>query len=88
MVDVLPDIPGWGKLKETFVKASVRVPRNMQTLIDQGKMVGAVNLLKEASKDFGVADGHQYAANVIIPVEKKEALIENAEKVIGILASV
>jgi len=76
-----PEVPSWGKLKGAFAKASVRVPREMQTLIDQGKIPGAVNLLIKASKEFGVADGHEYAANVIIPVEKKEVLIEKAEEV-------
>jgi len=83
VVNVPPDIPGWGKLKETFVKASVRVPKNLQTLIDQRKMPGAVDLLIKASEGFGVADGHQYAANIVVPVDKKEALIKNAEKFIG-----
>jgi len=82
IVNVPPDIPGWGKLKKTFAKASVRVPRGMQTLIDQRKTPGAVNLLIEASRGFGVADGHEYAANVIVPVDKKEALIKNAEEVL------
>jgi len=82
IVNVPPDIPGWGKLEKTFAKASVRVPKGMKTLIDQGKTLGAVNLLIEASKGFGVADGHEYAANVIVPVDKKETLIKNAEDVL------
>jgi hypothetical protein len=81
-VNVPPEIPNWGKLKEKFVKASVRVPKNLQPLIDDGKLPGAVNLLDRASEGFGVADGHQYAANVIVPIDKKQTLIENAEKVI------
>ncbi|MEM2911056.1 MAG: DHH family phosphoesterase [Candidatus Bathyarchaeia archaeon] len=80
-VDVPPEIPKWGKLKESFVKASVRVPKQMQQLIDKGKLPGAVNLLDKASENFGVADGHQYAASVIVPIDRKSELIENAEKV-------
>ncbi|MDI6691265.1 MAG: DHH family phosphoesterase [Candidatus Bathyarchaeota archaeon] len=79
-VNVPSEIPGWGKLKEKFVKASVRVPKTMQSLIDDGKLLGAVNLLDKASEGFGVADGHRYAASVIVPVAKKQTLIENAEK--------
>jgi single-stranded DNA-specific DHH superfamily exonuclease len=78
-VNVPQEIPSWGMLKERFVKASVRVPKTMQAQIDSGKLLGAVNLLDRASEDFGLADGHQYAASVIVPVEKKQALIENAE---------
>jgi len=81
LVNVPPEIPKWGKLKENFVKASVRVPKEMQQLIDKGKLPGAVNLLDKASEGFGVADGHQYAASVIAPVNRKNELIENAEKV-------
>lgn len=81
-VNVPPEIPGWGKLEEKFVKASVRVPKTMQTLIDSGKLPGAVNLLDRASEGFGLADGHQYAASLILPIDKKQMLIENAEKII------
>jgi single-stranded DNA-specific DHH superfamily exonuclease len=83
IVNVPPEIPGWGKLEKTFAKVSVRVPRNMQKLIDQGKTLGAVDLLIEASKGFGVADGHEYAANVIVPVDRKEDLIKNGEDVLS-----
>ena len=79
-VNVPPKIPSWGKLKENLVKASVRVPKPMRPQIDSGKLPGAVNLLSEASKGFGIADGHQYAASVIFPTNKKQTLIENAEK--------
>ncbi|MEM3725613.1 MAG: DHH family phosphoesterase [Candidatus Bathyarchaeia archaeon] len=82
-VNVPQEIPGWGKLSERFVKASVRVPKTMQPLIDRGELIGAVNLLEKASSGFGMADGHQYAANVIVPVEKKQTLIENAEKALN-----
>lgn len=83
IMDVSSEIPGWGKLKGTLAKASVRVPRNMQTLIDQRKTPSAVDLLVKASKGFGVADGHQYAANTVIPLDKKETLINNTERVLG-----
>jgi hypothetical protein len=82
-VNVPREIPNWGELKEKFVKASVRVPKTMQPLIDGGKLPGAVNLLERASEGFGMADGHQYAANVIMPAEKKQVLLENAEKELG-----
>jgi hypothetical protein len=81
-VNVPSEIPGWGKLEEKFVKASVRVPKTMQTLIDGGKLPGAVNFLDRASEGFGLADGHQYAASVILPIDKKQMLIENAGKII------
>jgi len=79
-VNVPPEVPGWGKLKGSLAKVSVRVPRNLHTLIEGGKMPGAVDLLLKASEGFGVADGHKYAANVVVPADMKEALLENAEE--------
>lgn len=81
LVGVPPEIPKWGRLKDNFIKASVRVPKIMQQLIDGGKLPGAVSILEAASKGFGMADGHQYAASVIVPADKKLDLISNAEKV-------
>jgi len=80
VMNVQPEVPGWGRLKGRLAKASVRVPREMQTLINQGKMPNAVDFLTKASKGFGVADGHEYAANVVIPVDKKGVLIEKGEE--------
>jgi hypothetical protein len=82
-MNVPPEIPKWGRLSERFVKASVRVPKTLHPLINEGKILGAVNLLVEASTDFGVADGHQYAASVVVPVKKKMLLVENAEKAVS-----
>jgi single-stranded-DNA-specific exonuclease len=79
-VNVPPEVPGWGKLKDEWIKISVRVPKGLHALIEQGKMLGAVDLLLKASEGFGVADGHKYAANVVIPKDKKENLIKNADK--------
>lgn len=83
-VNVPPEIPKWGKLKEKFVKASVRVPKPMQELIDEGKLLGAFSLLEKASEGFGMADGHQYAANVVLPADKKFELLENSERVLSL----
>jgi len=80
-VDVPPEVPGWGRLKGKLVKVSVRVPKGLHSLIDQGKMLGAVDLLLKASEGFGVADGHKHAANVVISNDKKEILIKNADRV-------
>ncbi|MEM2280932.1 MAG: DHH family phosphoesterase [Candidatus Bathyarchaeia archaeon] len=81
-VNVPQEIPKWGVLKEKFAKASMRVPKLLQKMIDEEKMPGAVNLLEKASETFGIADGHQYAANVVLPLDKKLQLLENAEQVL------
>jgi len=78
--NVPPEVPRWGKLKGELVKVSVRVPKGLHAFIDQGKMLGALELLLRASEGFGVADGHKYAANVVIPKDKKEVLVKNADE--------
>lgn len=80
--EMSPEVPGYGRLKDDYVKASVRVSKEMQKLIDEGKAPSAVDLLVEASKDFGVADGHAYAASCVLPSSLKHRLIENAERLL------
>lgn len=80
LMKVQPEVPGWqGKLKGSLVKISVRVPKILHELIDKGKMANAVELVRKTSEGFGVADGHKYAANVIIPVDKREVFLKNAD---------
>jgi single-stranded-DNA-specific exonuclease len=74
------EVPGWsGKLKGPLVKVSIRLPRTLHDLIDRGEMISAVDLVTKASKSFGIADGHKYAANVVIPADKKDVLLENCD---------
>jgi len=82
MMNLQNIVPGWGRLEGNFVKASVRAPGRLRTLIKEGKAMSTVNLLVKASEEFGVADGHEYAASVVVPTEKKETLIKNAEAVL------
>jgi hypothetical protein len=73
-------VPGWqGKLKGPLVKVSVRIPKELHDLIAEGRMASAVDLIRKASEGFGVADGHRYAANVVIPADKKDVLLKNAD---------
>jgi hypothetical protein len=75
-----PTVPGWsGRLNESLVKVSVRVPQRLRQLIDADKMPNAVDLVTKASEGFGIPDGHKYAANVVIPAEEKDELIKRAD---------
>jgi len=81
-MNVPSEVPGWqGKLKGPLVKVSVRVPRTLHELIDKGEARSAVGLLIKASEGFGIADGHKYAANVVIPADKTEVLLRNARAI-------
>ncbi|MFQ6084991.1 MAG: DHH family phosphoesterase [Candidatus Bathyarchaeia archaeon] len=77
------EVPGYGLLGEELVKVSVRVPKPMQGLIDGAELPSAVQLLREASKGFGIADGHAYAASAVISRDKRDRFLENLERVIG-----
>ncbi len=79
-MNVPTEIPSWqGTLKDNLTKVSVRVPKILHELIDKGNMLGAVDLVLKASEGFGIADGHKYAANVVIPKDKKDALLKRAD---------
>jgi hypothetical protein len=79
-MNVQREVPGWsGKLRQALVKISIRTPKTLQELIDAGKMRNAVDLADKAAQGFGMADGHKYAANVVLPADKKEVFLENAD---------
>ncbi len=73
-------VPGWsGRLRESLVKVSVRVPQRLRQLIDANEMPNAVDLVTRASEGFGIPDGHKYAANVVVPADKKDELLKRAD---------
>lgn len=79
-MNVQSEVPGWsGRLKQALVKTSIRIPKTLQELIDAGEMRNAVDMVAKASQGFGIADGHKYAANVVLPADKKEVFLENAD---------
>jgi hypothetical protein len=79
-MNVLPKVPGWEKeLEGRLVKVSIRVPRALHELIDKAERRNAVDLAARASQDFGSADGHKYAANVVMQADMKEALLSKAD---------
>ncbi len=79
-MNVLPKVPGWeGDLEGRLVKVSIRVPRALHELIDREERRNAVDLASRASLGFGSADGHKYAANVVMQAGRKDALLANAD---------
>lgn len=83
MMNLENQIPGWGRLKGELAKVSARVPGGLRTLIDQKRTLSAVDLLVRASEGFGIADGHEYAANVVLPRDKKLRLVKNGESAVS-----
>ena len=79
-----PVIPGYGELKGSYLKASVRTPRLLSRLIDEGRRPTALKLLQESTRGFGIsADGHAYAASVVLPTGKMEEMIERADRFVS-----
>jgi len=80
LMNVPLKVPGWeGELRGPLVKVSIRVPKSLRELIDESKRRNAVDLMVKASRGFGLADGHKYAANVVMQADKKETLLRNAD---------
>ncbi len=79
-MNVLPKVPGWeGELEGNLVKVSIRVPKVLHELIDKTKRRNAVDLAAKASLGFGSADGHKYAANIVMRADMKETLLSRAD---------
>lgn len=79
-MNVVPKVPGWeGKLDGCLVKVSIRVPRVLHELIDKDERRSAVDLAARASHNFGSADGHKYAANIVMQADMKETLLSKAD---------
>lgn len=75
-----PVIPRYGKLEQPMTKVSMRVPIQLEKLINAKKMPGASYLLPEASKLVGgFGDGHSLASSSIIPKGQEEKLIDYME---------
>ncbi|MEM1569966.1 MAG: DHH family phosphoesterase [Candidatus Bathyarchaeia archaeon] len=83
-MDVLPDIPGYGKLEKTYIKISTRAPKPLADRIAAGEKPPLSRILPEACSKFGgFADGHTVAASGVV---EKNAIID-ALKALDELAS-
>lgn len=76
-MDMNPELPGLGKLKENLVKVSGRVPKGLESKIKLGKFPGIEEVMIEAAvKVGGFADGHTVAASGIIEKDKVKEFVE------------
>jgi len=81
MMNVPPDIPGWGRLPSPMVKVSGRVPQILTGLIEKGKKVSLSKILPEScSKVGGFGDGHSVAASGVFPVGKEEMFLDEIDR--------
>jgi len=76
MMDIPPDIPGWGRLPSSMVKVSGRAPQILTNLIERGTKPPLSKILPEScSKVGGFGDGHSVAASGVFPVGKEEIFL-------------
>jgi single-stranded-DNA-specific exonuclease len=81
MMNVPPDIPGWGNLSSPMVKVSGRAPQILTTLIEKGTKPPLSKVLPEScSRIGGFGDGHSVAASGVFPLGKEEAFLDEIDR--------
>jgi hypothetical protein len=77
MMNVPPDIPGWGRLPSPLVKVSGRTPQPLAKMIEEGKRPPLSRVLPDScEKAGGFGDGHTVAASGVFPVGREETFLE------------
>jgi len=81
MMNVPPDIPGWGKLSSSMVKVSGRAPQILTSLIEKGTKPPLSKILPESCmKAGGFGDGHSVAASGVFPIGKEEMFLDEIDR--------
>ena len=77
MMNVPPEVPGWGKLPSPLVKVSGRVPQPLGKMIEMSKRPPLSSILPDScEKVGGFGDGHTVAASGVFPVGREEAFLK------------
>ena len=80
MMNVPPDIPGWGRLSSSLVKVSGRAPQVLSKLIEKGSRPSLSKILPDScSKIGGFGDGHSVAASGVFPVGREELFLDEID---------
>ncbi len=81
MMNVPPDIPGWGKLSSSMVKVSGRAPQILTSLIEKGTKPPLSKILPEScAKIGGFGDGHSVAASGVFPIGREEMFLDEIDR--------
>ena len=81
MMNIPPDIPGWGKLPSSMIKVSGRAPRILTTLIEKGNKPPLSKILPESCATIGgFGDGHSVAASGVFPLGKEELFLDEIDR--------
>src|SRR5437660_12258154 len=77
MMNVPPDVPGWGRLPSPLVKVSGRAPQPLSKMIETGKRPPLSRILPNSCEKLGgFGDGHTVAASGVFPIGREEAFLE------------
>jgi len=77
MMNVPPEVPGWGKLPSPLVKVSGRAPQPLSKMIETGKRPPLSRILPDScEKVGGFGDGHTVAASGVFPIGHEETFLE------------
>jgi len=77
MMNVPPDVPGWGRLPSPLVKVSGRAPQPLAKMIEAGKRPPLSRILPDScAKLGGFGDGHTVAASGVFPIGREEAFLD------------
>jgi single-stranded-DNA-specific exonuclease len=81
MMNVPPEIPGWGTLQSSMVKVSGRAPQILTTLIEKGTKPPLSKILPESCSKFGgFGDGHSVAASGVFPIGKEKMFLGEIDR--------
>ncbi len=76
MMNVPPEVPGWGRLPSPLVKVSGRAPQPLSKMIETGKRPPLSRILPDSCAALGgFGDGHTVAASGVFPVPAEEAFL-------------
>ena len=77
MMNVSPEVLGWGKLPSPLVKVSGRAPQPISKMIETGKRPPLSRILPDScEKVGGFGDGHTVAASGVFPIGREEAFLD------------
>jgi RecJ-like exonuclease len=83
MMNVPPEVPGWGKLPSPLVKVSGRAPQTLSRMIETGKRPPLSRILPDScAKLGGFGDGHTVAASGVFPIGREEDFLETLDALV------
>src|SRR5437016_4019178 len=80
MMNVPPEVPGWGRLPSPLVKVSGRAPQPLSKMIETGKRPPLSRILPDScAKLGGFGDGHTVAASGVFPIGAEEGFLKTVD---------